>query len=779
MMRVLTKLFAAPMGLRSLPTLALSLGVLLSLSPEPARAQSNAAAAEPPFTIPVFISSRDDQCFDNGLVSAIKQLTKAEQNRINAEGGVLRRQINVEFMDDQRNQERTIANMKEALKNPNTIAMIGISNSNVANATFDALGAAIGESGIPFLSDIGVNNVFEKHANVYTMRPSQDEERVPAMSAFMNARGIERPAFVGVKGPESFFSTSLGEGLVKAKINLVGDHRLALQNKQVDPQAIAATVADLKQKNADMVILAVGGQRTAAFLAAFVAAGFTPPVLVTGRIDSIFRRGGVPEYPADIFQLGWDDLPDLFSDRLRDRIARNGLDRWIFEGEKVASAPGWKKGECEPRPANQPPSVFDSRNMIAIGRGTQYADMVALVADALKTADPTMNMAALRALIIKQLKTTYAAGEGTFRGSFENWSFRPKSRSADRTPFIVMRPKGLGASQLAPEQFVRLRSDTLRKIDTLYLDIDLIRTFRIEDNDKTFFAEFYLSMRGTNASIKNIDFANAALDPKGSDRQIIVRPLHEGGDSDIYPAEMHIYQVSGKFTFEPRLAAYPFDTQRFSVEIRPKSSATPFIVQPPPRALRDKAADTDGWAQQDQYVGYDEGFVPTVDAWTFKRSVVPFYRASFVWLMKRQTTDYYLRVVVPLGFIVLVAYLSIFIPLSNFEAIVTIQVTALLSAVALYLALPKIEADDGTTVSDRIFLFVYSVVSLMIAISILRVSRPVEQLPWIRKTLGLAHIAVIPLLVGTMMFYVYRLSLGGATGPLMPQIEAGLGALFR
>ena len=57
--------------------------------------------------------------------------------------------------------------------------------------------------------------------------------------------------------------------------------------------------------------------------------------------------------------------------------------------------------------------------------------------------------------------------------------------------------------------------------------------------------------------------------------------------------------------------------------------------------------------------------------------------------MKRQTTDYFLRVVVPLGFILIVAYLSIFIPRAHFEAIVTIQVTALLSAVALYLALPK------------------------------------------------------------------------------------------
>jgi hypothetical protein len=128
--------------------------------------------------------------------------------------------------------------------------------------------------------------------------------------------------------------------------------------------------------------------------------------------------------------------------------------------------------------------------------------------------------------------------------------------------------------------------------------------------------------------------------------------------------------------------------------------------------------------------------------------------------MQRQTTDYYLRVVVPLAFILAVAYMSIFIPMNHFEAIVTIQVTALLSSVALYLALPKVEAGDGTTMSDRIFLFIYTAVSLMIVLSILRISRPVTQSRWVSKTLGLAHIVLIPVMVAAMALYVYRASFG-------------------
>ena len=744
------------------------------LSGAPAHAQTDTgAAAHPSLSIAIFVSSRNDRCFDPGEVAAIKQLAKAEQDRINASGGILRRRLQLQVLDDKRAPEQTIANVKQALTNPHTVAMIGLSGTDRAKAAFDAIGSDIGASGIPFLSDITVNSIFEKQGNVYTMRPSQDDERVPVMAAFIKAREIERPAFVGLK--DTLFSTSLSDGLKDAEsgVGLVADHRLALQNNKLDPAAIAAVIADLKQKNADLVVLAIGTARTPAVMAAFVAAGLTLPLFVVGRIDAIFQAGA-QEYPGDMFQLAWDDLPDVFSDRLRERIVRNGLDRWVFEGAKVPEAPGWKSGECKPRPDNIVPDVFDSRNMLAIGRGTQYADMVALVAEALKTAEPRANTAALRAHLLKQLKTTYAAGRGAFRGSFENWSFRSGSRAADRTPFIVMRPNGLGASQLTPMQFVRLRTDKLRQIDTLYVDIDLIRTSRVDDNDKSFIADFYLSMRGNNASIDRLDFANGFLDPKTNDRQITIRKLHEAGPSDVYPPAMNIYLVSGKFTFEPRLAAYPFDTQRFAINIQPKSSEAPFIIQPPPYSLRDKAVDTDGWVPRDQYVGYDEDFVPTIDAWTYRQSIVPFYKASFVWLMSRQTTDYYLRVVVPLAFILAVAYMSIFIPMSHFEAIVTIQVTALLSAVALYLAVPKVDAGDGTTMSDRIFLFVYSAVSLMIVMSILRVSRPVALSRWVSKSLGLMHIVLIPVLVGAMALYVYRASLGDAAGPIWPRLGANL-----
>jgi hypothetical protein len=580
---------------------------------------------------------------------------------------------------------------------------------------------------------------------------------VPAMAEFVRQTGFTRIAFVGLR--ESVVSGGLGEGLAKAigPGGLVGDHRLPYKDRTLAPEGVAALLSDLKAKAPDLVVLSIGSSRAAPLMKQMAAIGVTPALFVTGRIESIPAEA-TGAWPNAIYQLTWDRLPDADSERVRRLVSRGEPKDWVFDGRKVADAPGWTNGTCKARPEDEIPNPMSSNNLAAIDTGSEYADMVGLVAAAARTADPNADIPALRRNVLTQLATTYAAGRGAFKGSFNTWAFQPKSRAAVRTPFIVILPRGLGRTQLAPMQVIRLRNNTLRRIDTLYVDIDLIKLHRVEDNEKTFYAEFYMSMRDNgSASIGQLDFTNAYLDPRTNGRQLTVEELHGGGASAAFPENMKVYRVSGRFTFEPELANYPFDTQRFSIDLQPKRGDNPFIVQPPPANLRDKAVVTDGWSQLSQYVGYDEDFVPLVDAYTHEPSLVPFYRASFAWLMKRQATDYYLRVVVPLAFILIVAYLSIFIPLSHFEAIVTIQVTALLSAVALYLSLPKLDADSAT-LSDRIFVFDYMMVSLMIVISIMLVNGFVSRRRWLKRLLVTTHILVVPALLGVMAWYVYGLS---------------------
>jgi hypothetical protein len=720
---------------------------------------SHAEPARPPLRIAVFVSSRTDQCYDNGYVAATAALARAEENRINSGGGIAGRPVKVTLYDDVRDAARTIANMRAVLDDPETLAVIGLSGSDRAKAVFDELGKDIRARRIPFLSGISVNGIFADYPNVFTTQATQDDERLPVLTAFVRRMGFSRTAFVGYA--EAVFSKALGDGLARASSDrpLIADHRLGGSGDELDSGEVAAMVADLQAKQPDLLVVGMGGARAAKVIADLVAAGVTPALFVTGRIDALPAEL-TSRYPNAIYQLAWDNLPETDNDRLRRMVENEPPENWSFEGKKVPEAPGWANGKCETRPLLAEPDPLTEGNLRAIGVGSIAADMIALVAKAAGGAKADADVSSLRRRVVQQINTSYAAGRGMFKGRYDNWSFNPKTRSASRTPFVVILPQGLGRTQLAPIQFVRVRDGALQAIETLYLDIDLIRASHVEDNEQTFFAEFYLSMRnGVANSIEQIDFTNAYVDPRTNGRQLAIERLHDGGSSGAWPVGMKVYKVSGRFTFEPDLTNYPFDRQRFSIDIQPKRGDAPFIVQPPPLSLRDKVAGTDGWDMQKQYVGVDEDFVPLVDAYTHYPSVVPFYKASFVWLMKRQTTDYYLRVVVPLAFILIVAYLSIFIPISHFEAIVTIQVTALLSAVALYLSLPKLES-DAATVSDRIFVFNYMMVSLMIVISIMRMNGVVTRRRWIGSLLWALHVVAMPVMIAAFGWTIYELSAG-------------------
>jgi hypothetical protein len=103
------------------------------------------------------------------------------------------------------------------------------------------------------------------------MRPSQEDERIPVLAQFMRTRNVQRPAFVGLK--DVLFSSSFGDGLASLDdVGLVADHRLILEDDEPDPAAIARVTADLKRKNPDLVVLALGARAAAPMIAALVAA---------------------------------------------------------------------------------------------------------------------------------------------------------------------------------------------------------------------------------------------------------------------------------------------------------------------------------------------------------------------------------------------------------------------------------------------------------------------------------------------------------------------------
>jgi Periplasmic binding protein len=734
------------------------------------------AASGPPLNVALFVNSSPILCYNSGHLEATRRLATLAATEINTRGGVRGRPINLSIYDNQHNTEKALANAKAALRKKDLLALIGLENTERAAKVFDAVSKTKSANEIPFISNVTVSDVLKGYPNVFSTRPAQETERVPVMVEFFKATGIKTIGFLGRTGMR--YVEAIGNGL-KAKMEpgqILFDHRVDVHgsgnSENLDAKQLDAAVAELELNPPDLLVVSVGTTLTDNVLRRLKKAKVQPPIFMVGWLSKDLFDAQDP-YPQPVYGIDWATVPEVQSDRLFNVLGRGDPKDWFFAGRQAASADVWRANDCNRYYGNYVPEPFSGANIAAVKEGALFADMVKLVAaSAAKTgtsldiggtySGKTTPISKYRQAVLKDLGHTYSAGRGAFKGIFENWSFHAKHRVRAQTPLVVILPHTLGRKQLAPVQFVRLRDGGLKPIETLYLDVDLIRTYSVDNNKKSFFAEFYLAMRvSDNISIKDLTFTNAFLDPRASrttlsnGRELSIDVLHEGGKSDAYPADMRMYKVSGRFRFKPDFSQYPFDAQQFSIDIQPKSGDKTFIIQPPPPNLRDKVIASEGWIPDKQYVSFVKDFVPVVDAFTHAPSIVPFYNVRYVWQMKRETTDYYIRVVVPLLFILIVAYLSIFIPRTHLEAIVTIQVTALLSAVALYLSLPQIDTDTAT-ISDRIFMFDYMMVSLMIVISILRINARVMRNPWIGQALQFVHIVLVPLVLMGLILYITK-----------------------
>ena len=676
------------------------------------------------------------------MVKAIKQFTTAEAARINAAGG---HQLRIAVLDDYEVPEATTDNLHQALADPQLVAIVGLSNSSRARAAFGALGRELDAAKVPVLSEISLNTLFEGLPTVYSMASTAGNE-LQVVKRFARDRGFTRPAFVGLKDDD--YSLALGDGLQSGAdpLTLVADHRVTLTDSALDPAAVPPIVADLAQKKPDLLFLAIQSGAGAQLLTALSAAGVDMPVFVlygrTKRIADVMGGGG-PK--ADLYELGRDGVPNVYNERLQQQIWRTRGEGWIFEDTPNTSAKGWSDGSCVATKASGPPRILDDRNRRAIGRGAQYADMIALIGEAIAAAPPGADVPALRATILARL-SALTSGQSVHRGLWQDWWFTSARTSGDDT-LIIARPTGRQALALAPVQYHRV-GDTLQPAPVITLSIDLLSLDNIDANEQSFEAEFYLSLASADASIGigDIEFTNAQRSAGSGQRIVSWHEMHDGAANSSFPAGVKLYKVAGTFTFSPELDNYPFDTQRLSISFQPASTARPFLIQPVAAASTGEVPGIDGWTLDDGYVGSDEDIIPTLDPAAGGKRVVTFYKFNQTWAVKREAVDFYLRVAVPLVFILLITWFSIFLTKERFEAIMGMQVTALLSAIALYLALPKVDS-AVPTLADRIFMITYAAVSVMIGLSVLKDSWIANHYPSLRQTVVYAQTAAFPFLM--------------------------------
>ena len=700
-------------------------------------------------TIAIFISSDFDGCYVPGVIQAIQQFTQNAADEINSRGGIAGSPIRLQFHDDEDDAKKTVEGMRTALADPQLLAMIGIPSSTRGKAVFDELGDAIRSSGVPFITEVSLNKMFAEQPNVFTMASAVDNE-LEVLRAFVAAGGYKRPAFIGRKN--DLYTGAIGDGLTQLPdaATLVADHRLNIENYELSPGSAEAAIADLKAKAPDLLFVGLGSGPGASFIQALDEAGVEAPTfIVLGRITRILSRVQDLRGQRAFYQFGWDGVPNAYNERLRRRIWETSERRWIFNDHPAQLEPAeWTRRGCQSRemPVR---TVMDDKNRRAIGRGAQYRDMLSLIVEAAQRAPDEATLAERRQHIVNEI-AAHKQGRRMHHGWWQDWSFTPTRASAADT-LIVERAAGSSDIILAPLQYVRVAGQ-LKPRPVVYISLDLISISRIDTNDRSFDAEFYLSFKSQDPDIdiSSIDFTNAYRAQTGKDKLLSWRQIHGGQESSRFPRNVKLYRVSGKFNFEPELGRYPFDTQRLSISFQPASASRPFLIQPPSAQSVTTPFSIDGWAALDRYVGSDQDIIPTIDRHLGEKRLVPFYKFNYTWVVSRNATDYYLRVIVPLGFILLVTYFSIFLGHARFDSTVAIQVTALLSAIALYLALPKVDSDQAT-LSDKVFMITYAMVSLMIGLSVLKDWGDVGKHTFVRVTVSFIQTVVYPLIAIAMM----------------------------
>ncbi len=646
--------------------------------------------------IVIFVSSQKGAVAQT--VEAIRRLTEKRISSINRAGGLHGKPVQLVYLDDHGNEEETKANAAKAIADERVIGMLGIwSSSSGAEVV-----APLGKSGIPLISEISLDTVFAEHPNIFSMATAARQD-VSLFQLF--ALDYPTVVFAGVR--EDLFGAPFRDALTDPKIQIQAEHWIGPED-EIDPDQVNQIVASVREKNPSLLCLAIGSYRGASVLRALEEAKLHPPVfLATGSIGRVLRNLESGNYSGSLYEIG-SEIPGVDSERLT-KLRRH-------------------------RDYRRLASLFSDDDFTY---GLIYSDMLGMLVETAQDA-PEHDAASLRTHLRNRL-LQLKVGERVHQGVWRDWAFTPQ-RSIARERMILWRPEGSTDRKLAP-----LSSGVF----PVYLNIDMGRIRAVDSANDTFDADFHISLdHSLGESLDFLEFANACRGDDGQPLLRIERLSSQGSQ---------VYKISGRFFFEPDLRAYPFDQQRFSISLRPSAGhGTTILLQPPAPHLRGHRFEIDGWTLprggELADVSWDEGILSVMHDYGSAQKIVPLHQFSFSWRAKRNELDFALRVVVPLALILIVAYFTVFIPEHRFDSIVAIQVTALLSTVALYMTNPKVD-EETATISDQIFIFTEALICLMLGLSIVRENTPETRKRRIRRLTRL-RLATTPLAILLMACYV-------------------------
>lgn len=260
---------------------------------------------------------------------------------------------------------------------------------------------------------------------------------------------------------------------------------------------------------------------------------------------------------------------------------------------------------------------------------------------------------------------------------------------------------------------------------TLYVGLYLNELREVDSRTQTYRADLYYWLRYTargegdhDADMENIEFVNGELETDDEQERKRI------GDQ-IYV----IHRARGRFHFLADYRRYPFDVQHFPIEVEHVSVLLNDLeIRPDMHSYRRSGVDMrrvglgENVALPDMVINrvrhqtashtYHSDFGdPTV---VTRSSTYSRYRMTVD--TQRVSTSFFIKILIPLAIIQILAYLVFFVPADRLDVAVGLTVTSLLASIAFQITLSDSLPDIGyLTTADHIFHLSYFMVMAAMA----------------------------------------------------------------
>ena len=253
-------------------------------------------------------------------------------------------------------------------------------------------------------------------------------------------------------------------------------------------------------------------------------------------------------------------------------------------------------------------------------------------------------------------------------------------------------------------------NDGVQKISSVIsLNIDIQRITNISIETGTFGAELYLDIIApSNKPITTIKFNNlSSAQPKYE-----VKELESIKNLDSYSSR---YLITANFDFNPIGSNYPFDSQYLYLSL--SSTDNSLVIQPIPQQYLDKEFNVDGWKLLDASCGINRKKSWVALSENLERTPKINEEIRVGWELKRVNSMTLLKIGIPLSFLFILVYYTLYQPINESNSPLGYLTTAFLSSIALYFSTERPQPLSMTTI-DVIFAFFYIIsgVSLLMII---------------------------------------------------------------